>query len=186
MKKLLLILLIGVTFSACKKDPEPFRLDADAKIYVKPDKNYIATKTSQNLTPFEVVKQATLLRGYNTEVMGSSHISWGWIGKDTISDVPALLRWGTDIIHDKTGYGEYGLQYEFINSFDLIIARETNNQIDTIAYIPNANMLAAKEAIIAAFENNDNETVYELFKEAFRFIPISAEDYKLLKKQGLQ
>lgn len=188
MKKLL-FLLIALAFFGCKKDPEPFRLDPDAKVYVKPSADLISSKSDAHLTPLEVVKQATILRGYNTEAAGTSHISWSWVGKDTISEVPALLRWGTDIIHDKTGYGDFGLQYEFIDAFDLIIARaidDVYDNYDTIAYIPNANMLAARNAIVEAFANEDTEAVYEIFKEAFRFIPITGPEYKELKKLGLQ
>lgn len=191
MKNLLFIFSLMLLMAACEKD-EPkkiFRLDPDAKVYVKPDagaaKIIDAKNVGEHLTPLEVVKQATALRGWNYEIAAQSPITWTWVGKDTISETPALLRWGTDIIYDTDGYGHYGLQTEFINSIDLVICKGDYPNYDTIAYIQKANMIAAKTQILEALENKDTVAVYAIFKDSFKFIPITGAEWKQLKAQGL-
>ena len=188
MKNLLFIFSLMLLMAACEKD-EPkkiFRLDPDAKVYVKAQIN---SKSADHLTPLEVVKKATVMNGFNLEVAGTSPITWTWVGKDTISAEPALLRWGTDIIYDTDGYGNYGLQREFIYAFDLVICSGAmvNGQprYDTLAYIPNANITAAREAILEALEAKDTVAVYGIFKDAFKFIPITGAEWRALKAQGL-
>ncbi len=188
MRKILcIVMLVWAALTACKKDdPEPFRLDPDAKVYVKPSANLIQSKSDAHLTPLEVVKQATSLRFYNDISFPGVYGTATWVGKDTISEIPALLRWGRDIIYDQTGYGDFGIQEEFIYGYDMVICSGTHPNYDTLAYIPNSVVTAAREAILEAFANEDEELVYELFQEAFRFIPITGAEYKDLKDQGLQ
>lgn len=189
MKKLIVVLL-AVIFVSCEKNDDPevkFRIDPNAKVYVKAStgsSKTISIKSTQHLAPIDVVKQATYLRGYNYEVAGTSHITWTWVGKDTISNPPALLRWANDIIHDTTGYGDFGIQKEFINSVDLVICRGTIPNYDTIAYIPNSNMSTAKDLIIKAFNDKDTAAVYRVFKDAFKFIPITGSEWRELKKNN--
>ena len=174
--------------SACESDNSKpkFRLDPNAKVYVKAQ---ISSKSADHLTPLEVVKKATVMNGFNLEVAGTSPITWTWVGKDTISAEPALLRWGTDIIYDTDGYGNYGLQREFIYAFDLVICSGAmvNGQprYDTLAYIPNSNITNARAAIIQAYESKDTSAVYDIFKNAFKFIPITGAEWRALKAQGL-
>lgn len=176
-------------FIACESDNSKpkFRLDPNAKVYVKGQVS--ASKDANHLTPLEVVKKATVMNGFNLEVAGTSPITWTWVGKDTISAEPALLRWGTDIIYDTDGYGNYGLQREFIYAFDLVICSGAmvNGQprYDTLAYIPNANITAAREAILEALEAKDTVAVYGIFKDAFKFTPITGAEWRALKAQGL-
>lgn len=190
MKKVVFFLLLIVAFVACT-DKEPiFRLDPMAKVYVKPSPDaqkayFVAKSTCIRLSPLEVVKQAQYLVGYN-RLIGESRITWTWVGKDTISAIPALLRWGTDIIHDKDGFGNYGLQTEFIYAYDLIIASGKFPKFDTIAYIPNANMAAAREQIKKVFSERDTEAVYRVFRDAFKFTPITGAEYRELKRRNLQ
>lgn len=178
-------------FAACKKDeqPSPFRLDENAKVYVKPrttlKSDFIAKSDGVHLTPLEVVKQATTMNGFN-DLIGQSYITWMWVGKDTVSEVPALLRWGTDVIFDTDGYGHYGLQREFVYAYDLVICRGVYPNYDTIAYIPNSNMTSARENILKALEAKDTLAVYDIFKNAFKFIPITGAEWKDLKKQNLE
>ena len=176
-------------FIACESDNSKpkFRLDPNAKVYVKAQID--SKKSADHLTPLEVVKKATVMNGFNLEVAGTSPITWTWVGKDTISAEPALLRWGTDIIYDTDGYGNYGLQREFIYAYDLVICSGAmvNGQprYDTLAYIPNANITAAREAILEALEAKDTVAVYGIFKDAFKFTPITGAEWRALKAQGL-
>lgn len=191
MKKVIFFLLIAAIFSACKDDElKLFKLNPTAKVYFKPNgsaqKAYFAAKSSEtHLSPLEVVKQAQFLVGFNRSI-GESFITWTWVGKDTTSATPALLRWGTDIIYDTDGFGHYGLQTDFINSYDLVICAGDFLKFDTIAYIPNANMTSAKSQILKALSESDTLAVYGIFRDAFKFTPITGPEYLELKRQNLQ
>ena len=58
--------------------------------------------------------------------------------------------------------------------------------MDTIAYIPNKILKKAQDGIIAAFNAGDYETCYELFDNAFIFIPTTGEKYRKLKELGIE
>ena len=104
--------LIALLMSACddSEDAKVFKIDPTAKVFVKGQMS--TSKDANHLTPLEVVKKATVLNFHN-DLLSSSYATATWVGKDTISAEPALLRWGTDIIYDTDGYGNYGLQTDF-------------------------------------------------------------------------
>lgn len=189
MKKLFILSLIALLMSACddSEDAKVFKIDPTAKVYVKGQAS--TSKSANHLTPLEVVKRATVMNGYNQEVAGTSYITWTWVGKDTLSPEPALLRWGRDIIYDTDGYGNYGLQNEFIYAYDLVICSGAMvnglPKYDTLAYIPNSNITNARAEIIQAYESKDTSAVYDIFKNAFKFIPITGAEWRALKAQGL-
>jgi len=190
MKNLFLFITIVIVTASCSKDNvKSFRIDPNSKVYVKPQTTIKAvgfTKAGdQALSPLDVVKKATTLRGFNSKI-ADSEVTWMWAGKDTTSATPALLRMASDIIYDTDGYGHYGLQMEFIETRDFVITSGSYPVYDTLAYIPNANITSARQQIIAAFEAKDTAAVYEIFYNAFRFIPITASAYRDLKRQGLQ
>jgi len=185
-----LILAISVMLVSCNRDDEPktFRLDPNAKIYIKPSttaaKAFQAAKsTAVHLTPLEVVKQADVLVFFN-DLVSDTRLMATFVGKDTISETPALLRWGTDIIHDTDGYGNYGLQKDFIYGYDMVICRGNFQKTDTIAYIPNSVVKNARDLILQALQDKDTAAVYGHFENAFRFIPITGPEYEILKNRG--
>lgn len=188
MKKILFLLAITATIIACDKEDEVkvFRLDPDAKVYVKPREATPTTKgiaDQGHLTPLEVVKQAVYLIGYREGFTTAT--TWTWTDKDTVSLTPALLRRADDIIYDADGYGSYQLQPELITARHLVICKGEFKNPDTIAYIPNDNMVLATAAILSALEAKDTTAVYDIFKNAFTFIPITGAEYKELKELGL-
>lgn len=189
MKKLLIILFTVLAFTACQKSNETpkkaFHIDPNSTVRFTGE---ISTKASDTatLSPLEVVKQAEYLVGYNDNIASTS-VTWTWPGKDTTSAEPALLRWGTDIIYDTTGYGDYGLQKAFIDAYDLVICKgDAINSTDTIAYIPNSTMQNARTAILRALNDHDTTTIYSIFKGAFKFIPITGAEYLQLKQNNQQ
>jgi hypothetical protein len=58
--------------------------------------------------------------------------------------------------------------------------------MDTIGYIPNSVMRSAETKIKAAYEAGDFESVRTLFFTAFTFTPITGDEWRELKRQGLQ
>lgn len=189
MKKILFFTLALILIS-CENE-QAFKLDPNAKIYIKPAENGWLSKSqkvksnAEHLSALEIVKQATRITFYNVPIYGNQSVIGGFAGKDTTSAVPALLRWGTDIISQN---GEY--VPDFIEGYDFVLERITNidkpNQvIDTIGYIPNAILRQAEAQIKAAYQAKDNEEVYRVFDEKFRFLPVTGAEWRVLKSQGL-
>lgn len=76
-------------------------------------------------------------------------------------------------------------EFEFYERYMYLFS---NNFVDTVAYIPNAVMDSMQPLMEAAFEkgNKDNDwsVLLHLFKNGYKFIPISGEEYKELARQG--
>lgn len=191
-KSFILLVAILFTFTSCTNDdkPERFRIDSDAMILIKPNlKNqrmYFNAKTSgSHLSNLEIVKQANNMRFFN-DSLAIGDVAAGFAGKDTISAVPAFLRYGTDIINED-GFSRPVIVPDFLYAYDCVIEIfRSNKDIDTVAYIPNSvfrnTELRIKEALIA----KDTALVYTIFKDGFTFIPITGAEYRELKRQGLQ
>ena len=196
MKNLLIILLCSVLIVSCDRDDVPdksFVLDSSAMIYIKPANTLHHVGTAMrsamydtvHLSNLEIVKRATTMRFFNDRI-SESNIAAGFAGKDTISETPSFLRYGTDIITND-GFGNPYLVPDFVYAYDCVIEIfRSNNDIDTIAYIPNECFTNAKNGIIEALESKDTAQVYIIFKEAFKFIPITGKEYRDLKSQNLQ
>jgi hypothetical protein len=124
------------------------------------------------------------MRGFNAALNATTGegASIGFAGKDTVSENPALLRYGTDII-DTWG----NLVPDLIEGYDFAIEIfRANDDIDTIAYIPNIYIREAEAIVKKAYAEKDYKTVYEVFHDAFKFIPITGAEYRALKEKGLQ
>lgn len=202
MKKLiyLFIFILAVGFVACggekePNDPNKFTIDLTAKVFIKPGvqtekhstKRQLIAPNPSHLTPLEIVRRGSTLHFYN-DSLSSTDCVGGFAGKDTISDTPAFLRYSSDIIN-LDGFGKPYLVYEFICAYDIVIEeREKNGDkiLDTIAYIPNANMRLAEKQIREALEAKDTAIVYDIFRDAFKFLPVTGKEYKELKRQNLQ
>lgn len=172
MKNLLLILLILFTAISCDPDNPDINkgiLDPNAMIVIKPAKGVQLRSTVSGLTALEVVENAVNIKFQshyldNTYYDDVKDIARTFIEEHKDYNKPALLMWGTDII---TQEGEY--LNMFTNSFNIVIT-DVNN--DTIAYIPDEVIDAARPLIESAFVDENYNEVYRLFNEAFTFIPI--------------
>jgi hypothetical protein len=172
MKKILFLTVVAlVLFAGCDKNEDPNsgkgKLDPNAMITLKPAAS--ARAAAKGLTGLEVVEQALSIKwqthygamGYTDEVKDIGR-SFNEQQKDY--ETPALLMLGVDVI---TQEGKY--ERTFTNAFNVFI---TNNQGDTIAYIPDAVINAARPLIEAAYDDENYTEVYRLFNEAFTFLPI--------------
>lgn len=191
--KLFIIALVAISLVGCKtEEPTIFKLDPTAKVYIKPATSQLhaperVKANSEHLTPLEIVKRATTMRFSNLYLAADgSDCAAGFAGKDTVSTVPAFLRYGTDIINPD-GFGKPYLVPDFIYAYDCVIEIfHSNTDIDTIAYIPNSVFRTAETEIKAALEAKDTTAVYGLFQNAFKFIPITGAEYRELKKTNQQ
>lgn len=176
MKKFILFLSVfSLLFVGCEKDdnPDKGKLDPNAMITLRPAANPRATVTG--LTGLEVVQQALAIKwqthygamGYTDEV---KDIARSFPDQYKDFDKPALLMLGTDIVDFDPITNEALYQRVFIHGFNVYI---TDNNGDTIAYVPDAVINTARPLIEAAFEDENYTEVYRLFNEAFTFLPIS-------------
>lgn len=184
MKKILFA-LVALTLLACERQPKTFILEPGTMINIKPD---LAAWTrsgdsipadSGYLEPIEIVRQTIGLSFMNYALNDSTPLDRGFapFQRDTISEIPSLKMFASDIINQ---LGEY--VPEFIEAEDCILFRALNNKRDTIAYIPNAVMREAETAIKIAYDAQDYEEVYRLFNEAFTFLPITGPEWRALEK----
>lgn len=203
MKKLMLFLYSSLLFTglmtlnSCQEDvtkteKPAFRLDPSAMISIKPDVSAfpqsirfgVSYLPSQHLSALEIVKYANVIAFYN-EDFGTLECSRVFEGfqRDTISERPCLKMWGTDIIDVDGNYVP-----DFIEGRDFLIKHlgDDYTVTDTLAYIPNSVISAARDSIKAAMIRNDTEAVYRIFNDAFIFTPITGEEWLELKRQGLQ
>lgn len=171
MKKILFLLIVSLAFASCdKKDlPEPKgQLDPNAMITLRPAAS--ARATVPGLTALEIVEQAVNLcyQTYWLDNINTGEIKTvvrTFIEEHKNLENQLLRMWGTDII---TQDGDY--RKDFTNAFNVYITNASN---DTIAYVPDAVINAARPLIEAAYEDENYTEVYRLFDEVFTFLPIS-------------
>lgn len=196
MKKAILLLLIVAAFCACNKDNDTFTVDPMAKIKLIPDLNAwntdalrSAQSDTTHLSAFEIVNQATAIEYYN---IGGTIDTVRWergfdnAQRDTLSEIPTLSMWATDIINLDGIYVP-----NFIESKNCILVhfdttKPYGSPRDTIAYIPNSVIRAAQIAIKEAYDIKDYVIVYKIFNEAFTFRPITGAEYRALKSTNQQ
>lgn len=188
MKKIL-FLLLGLLLISCDPEniPEPFKLDTNATIRLIPSSSTKSTRSSV-LTGIEVVEQATdiffhwdgviLGRGFSEEQRSLN------------TSPPFLSMFPGDVVDAETG----GLNPHFIEASDIVLCRITRigevpfqtEVVDTIAYIPNATIRDAETKIKEAYNGENDSVVYALFMTAYKFIPITGEEWRALKAENKQ
>lgn len=181
MKKILILLAI-ILISGCDPNKgipdvsdEKGQYDPNAMILLKPDKGVQLRSSIPNLTALQVVEQALNIK-WQSHWFGNKFwddvkdISRSFPDQYKDFNIPALKMLGTDIISDAEeplGEGEY--YRDFIYGFNVFIT-DSNN--DTIAYVPDSVINAARPLIETAFADSNYSEVYRLFNEAFTFLPI--------------
>lgn len=182
MKKILFLLVCLLLVSCDPKqgipeieDSAKGQFDPNAMIVLKPAKWVQLRSTVPDLTAIEIVQQALNIKWQshwfgNTYWADAKDIARSFIDQHKDFNKPALLMWGTDIISDAEeplGEGEY--YRDFIYGYNVFI---TDVNSDTIAYVPDSVINAARPLIEAAFADENYTEVYRLFNEAFTFLPI--------------
>lgn len=194
MKNLIYLIALIFTLAACCEDePETkkFKIDMTSKVYIKPGKSTpksaqrVKSENPAHLSDLDIVRKGTSLGLFNDK-LGSGIWRAGFAGKDTISETPAFLRYASDILA-VDGFDNPIVIPDFLYAYDCVIEIfRNNNDIDTIAYIPNINMRTAETQILQALADKDTTAVYGIFNNAFKFLPITGAEYRELKKQNLQ
>lgn len=184
MKKTILFLLaIAAIVASCKTDEPivPFKIDPNATILLKPDAKgwtkapqFIHKAKVAGLTPIEIVEQAVNVK-WQSNYAGNVYyetprfIARGFAPAQRDLTIPALKMWGIDILYQEQTDSPIAIYKDFLYGYSVYI---TDNNNDTIAYVPEDVIQAAKIDIETAFEAEDYDEIYRLFNEAFTFLPI--------------
>lgn len=178
MKKLLIVLV--VLLASCQKEPIPQKWDANRPIYLN---GRVLTKSVMSIE--NIVKSPSIQLSFYNQLISINPCSRGFSlnQRDTVNH--RLLMWGTDIIAQN---GEY--ETDFIEARDIILRinlRPVGYPLwDTVGYIPNSVIQAAKVRIKSNFDAGKYTEVYAAFDSAFVFYPITGSEWIKLKKLNLQ
>lgn len=177
MKKLIIVCFL-LLLASCEKEDNKGKLNPNALISIRP-----AANVKSYLSAKEIVKQTRNISFYNSNVFGGE-LTRGFSEnqRDTVN--VKLMMWGTDIIDQ---YGKY--TGDFIEGTDFVFRVDVDLNArppvyDTIAYIPNSVITEARTKIQTAFADSNFVEVYRLFDVAFTFTPITAAEWRALKKAG--
>ena len=219
MKKLI-FLFAALALAACSSDePAPInkgKLDPNAFVRIEAQKGIKSrsAESTDDYSALDIARYGATMAFYSewegTKKVREYQTQKGFaMQRDTTSENPALLMFGTDII-GSTG----GFQKDFLYARDVVItavrykgrlttyndrhsydpndypnslaaAIQKEGVVDTIAYLPTSVMREAQIKIEKAFNDSNYTEVYRLFNEAFRFKPITARKWRELKAQGL-
>ncbi len=209
MKKTLLLLFAVSTalFVACHKNspeqpqkqvydglrPFPIRAAQGTRAYIYGDM----------LTGKQVVQQTWSMRG--TAPDGTPVGDKGFTAemRDTIN--PALKLLTKDVVYTTFEDEKPLLEGFFLTLRDVVFCRDlyvvngdtifcgyekdysgplvNPTQMDTIAYVPNAQLEKAEPLVRAAFAKGDYEACYKILEKAYTFIPITGAQWRKLKAE---
>lgn len=168
------IALCAVALTSCKDDKKG-GLRTDAMLAIRPAEGVKAEAANpDHLSALEVVKQAD---GIIATPLGRR--AFASDQRDLVN--VKLLMYSGDIV------GQFGeLAPGWIESRDIVIVRLNWDLTikDTISYLPNAVVAKAEKDIKAAYALEDYEACYTLFDQAFRFVPITGEEWRALKAEN--
>ena len=208
MKKLFLLMFAAMTalFISCSKDdnkssydpfrPVPIRAAAGTRAYIQG--NLLSGK--------QVVQQTWGMKGKypdGTPTQGGGK-TFTEVMRDTIN--PALKLLMQDVIGKSPDKQSLVLDGFFLTLRDVVFTRDLHiegkdtvfcgyyddysgpilkpNIIDTIAYVPNAQLIAAEPLVRAAFEKGDYNECYRILEKAYSFIPITGGKWRKLKAEN--
>ncbi len=191
MKKILFIVLAAI-FAACEtNEPKRFEIDPSVTVNIKgksqPQKvSGVFKVDNEHLSNLEIVKQTFTMKF----TQNGTEYSRGFADeqRDTTHTTPMLKMWRTDILYyeeliDGTQTGDVLLAPYFLEATGCVL--ETIKG-DTIAYIPNAVLRSAETRIKALFNAKDYQPIYEIFNDAYTFIPITGSEYRALESEKVR
>lgn len=175
MKRFLLLGIV-LLLAGCDKEKNS-KLDPGAMISIRAAQGGRANAEG-HLSALEIVQKTELIQ-WRMPKDRSGERGFADSQRDFANE--RLLMWGTDIIDHAGRY-----MPDFVEGFDMVLIMEDSDhqRSDTIAYIPNGVLRAAKEIIKPAFDRGDYATCYKVFDEAFTFTPITGAEWRALKDAG--
>ncbi len=178
MKTIIFATALVLMLAGCSKEPTQ-KLDPNAMISIRADLTATSLTKAGHLSNLEIIRQAYDMNWHN-----ETQYTRGIIDAHRDEVNLRLLMWGTDIIDQDGNYVN-----EFIGGRDFVIRRNLvpagqNPVYDTIAYIPQSIIMAARTHIRTAYDQGDYRTVYDLFDNAFTFRATTGAEWRALKAQG--
>lgn len=164
--------MIALVFVSCDKDDDPIdkgQLDPNAMITLRPAAGVQLKASVSGLTALEIVEQTVNMK-FKAQYLDNVLQDEPKIGVRTFAEaqrdlsIPALKMWGTDIINQEGVFLK-----DFIYGTDVYL---TDNNNDTIGYVPQSVINNARSLIVAAYNDENYTEVYRLFDEVFTFLPI--------------
>lgn len=208
MKKLFLLIFAVTTalFISCSKDdnkssydpfrPVPIRAAAGTRAYIQG--NLLSGK--------QVVQQTWGMKGMypdGTPTQGGGK-TFTEVMRDTIN--PALKLLVKDVIGMSPDRKSHKLGDVFLTLRDVVFTRGLHvegkdtvfcgyakdysgtilypNVTDTVAYVPNSQLIAAEPLVRAAFEKGEYNECYRILEKAYTFIPITGGKWRKLKAEN--
>ena len=178
MKKLLIVLV--VLLASCQKEPIPQKWDSNKMISLN---GKVMTKSVMSID--NIVANTTTQISFYNDLLSPYNSVRGFSAAQRDTANHRLLMWGTDIIDQQGNY-----YTDFIEARDIVF-RVNLHQVgtplwDTVAYIPNSVIQAAKARIKSNFDAKNYTAVYAAFDSAFVFYPITGSEWIALKKINMQ
>lgn len=183
MEKIYYLIIIAILATACKvnEPKEPFKIDPNATILLKPDlkgwqkaPQFIQKAKVAGLTPLQIVEQGINVK-WQSHYAGNIYydtpkfIARGFAPAHRDLTIPALKMWGIDILYQEQTDSPIAIYRDFLHGYSVYI---TDNNNDTIAYVSDDVIQEAKAKIETEFEAENYDEIYRLFNEAFTFLPI--------------
>ncbi|MBR6250134.1 MAG: hypothetical protein IKR17_02935 [Bacteroidales bacterium] len=203
MKRTILLLMVGFifAFASCDKDDDNGKLDPNAKIYISGvDKLLKNTRYGVDapLTAHEICRLDSLWLvsdkvnedgGVTTSCSYFSFSGESGCTIDTINNRLVFNAGNINGIDDNwfldpsTGFNDYYIYRDVLVYDERGVATQIG--LDTLAYIPNAQRQAAYEQIKALWDTENWDAIYEIFQNAFTFVPCTGKEFRELKEAGL-
>lgn len=183
MKKLILLAMVGIAFTACNKEDEPYKFKRTAEPL---DVEFIERPNCKHSIR-EIVRDpyVALLFAYTTDATRVYCHHFAWENRDTVNN--RLLLQASDILTE-----DGRLVYDFIGARDVYLAfvdytkggDNTNINGDTVGYVPQAAIDDARVRIEELYAQEKYDEIYEVFKKAYTFYTCTGEEYKAIVKEG--
>lgn len=191
MKKLFLMALVAMAFVACDKEDGSKEFDYTKFVYIngyQPNKTLATARGTKMFGNKQYsAKQITKLAmedwsSIEWHMFDSLQQEWGFcFSPDQIDTANARFVMSSLYVIN----GDGSLNDCFISKLDGYFTYWDGSNLDTVAYIPNADIISARESIVELYNNEQYDEIYDIFFDAFVFYPCTGDEYKKLKAQGL-
>lgn len=183
MRKFLLMLFcVCVWFTSCNDD-DSNKFDCNHRLYINGVNKANKAVRYENLSVEEIVRiDSVILYSTYNGVMLNENFEFALGNIDTLNNRFAM----------QAGYinnGTYdNIFFSQRNYYLMRFVYGENNEYlgtDTLAYVPNKQITDAKAKIDSLFPLEKWSEIYDIFNNAFTFIPCTGAELRELEKQGL-
>lgn len=175
----------------------PDRINPEAVLSVRILENITGRSSTEHYSPRFITLYASdyIFSGVRKDVPGKDYY---WRNRDTVENKITFMGWDVLLPLSDSTY----ILGDLISGEDVLlrIALDSNNNVwnpldgnvrkirdyDTVSYIPNVLMRRNEKILDSLYMAKDYEGCYQMFDTAYRFIPITGEEWKKLKEEGIE